>query len=33
MALRFSNYVHLLYEQLVREDRLIDGRLARRHRP
>ncbi|MEJ2619420.1 MAG: Rpn family recombination-promoting nuclease/putative transposase [Candidatus Thiodiazotropha sp.] len=27
MALRFGTYVHLLYEQLVRENRLIDGRL------
>jgi hypothetical protein len=27
MALRFGTYVHLLYEQLVREGRLIDGRL------
>jgi hypothetical protein len=27
MALRFGTYVHLLYEQLVREGRLIDGLL------
>jgi hypothetical protein len=27
MALRFGTYVHLLYEQLVREGRLIGGRL------